>query len=121
MEHRHAARRRTPQPLPRPLLRCAGVRAYLLAWDPVAQKARWRNDFRPSGGVLSTAGGLIFAGDAGGTFHAFDPATGATLWTHDVLPGVATPVSYMVDGRQYVAVLSGTRGGRVFAFALDAK
>lgn len=96
-----------------------GSRGFLVAWDPVAQRARWRIDFRPSGGVLSTAGGLLFVGDAAGTFYALDPVTGNTLWEHALLPGVATPVTYAVDGRQYVSVLSGTTRGRVFTFALD--
>jgi PQQ-dependent dehydrogenase (methanol/ethanol family) len=102
-----------PAPLP-------GIRAFLVAWDPVAQKERWRNEFRPSGGVLS-AGNLIFAGDAGGKLYAFDPATGKTLWEHQMQPGVATPISYLVDGRQYVSVLSGVSNGRVYTFGLDAK
>jgi PQQ-dependent dehydrogenase (methanol/ethanol family) len=104
----------TPAPLP-------GIRAFLVAWDPVAQKERWRNEFRPSGGVLSTGGNLIFAGDAGGKLHAFDPATGKSLWEHQMLPGVATPISYLVDGRQYISVLSGVSNGRVFTFGLGAK
>jgi outer membrane protein assembly factor BamB len=95
------------------------IRAFLVAWDPVAQKQRWRNEFRPAGGVLSTAGSLIFVGDAGGKLYAFEPETGKTLWEHEMLPGVATPVTYMVDGKQYVAVLAGANNGRVFAFALE--
>jgi quinohemoprotein ethanol dehydrogenase len=101
----------SPTPLP-------GIKAFLVAWDPVAQKERWRNEFRPSGGVLSTAGNLIFVGDAGGTFYAFDPATGKSLWQTATLPGVATPVTYMVDGKQYISVLAGSSRGRVFTFAL---
>jgi quinohemoprotein ethanol dehydrogenase len=101
----------TPAPIP-------SVRAFLVAWDPVAQKERWRNEFRPSGGVLSTAGNLIFAGDAVGKLHAFEPATGKTLWQGDTQAGVATPVTYMIDGVQYVSVLAGTSKGRVFTFAL---
>jgi quinohemoprotein ethanol dehydrogenase len=95
-----------------------GIRAFLVAWDPVAQKERWRNAFRPSGGVLSTAGNLIFVGDAAGTLHAFDPATGKSLWAAEMQPGVATPVTYMLDGKQYVSVLAGASNGRVFTFAL---
>jgi quinohemoprotein ethanol dehydrogenase len=102
------------EPVPMP-----EIRAFLVAWDPVAQKQRWRNDFRPAGGVLSTAGNLIFVGDAGGKLYAFDPATGKALWEQEMLPGVATPVTYMVDGKQYVAVLAGANNGRVFAFALE--
>jgi quinohemoprotein ethanol dehydrogenase len=103
-----------PAPLP-------GIRGFLVAWDPVAQKERWRNEFRPSGGVLSTDGDLLFAGSGDGKFFAFNPATGATLWQHDVQQGVATPVTYEVDGKQYVSVLSGTSKARVYTFALDAK
>jgi quinohemoprotein ethanol dehydrogenase len=95
-----------------------GIRAFLVAWDPIAQKERWRNEFRPSGGVLSTAGDLIFAGDAAGKLFAFDPATGKVLWQADVQPGVATPVTYQIDGKQYVSVLAGSSNGRVFTFAL---
>jgi quinohemoprotein ethanol dehydrogenase len=93
---------------------------FFVAWDPVAQKARWRIPFQPSGGALSTAGQLIFVGNNAGTLFALDPATGATLWQHAMMPGVATPITYKLDGRQYVAVMSGANGGRVFAFALDA-
>jgi PQQ-dependent dehydrogenase (methanol/ethanol family) len=100
-----------PAPIP-------GIRAFLVAWDPVTQKERWRNEFRPGGGVLSTAGNLIVAGDAGGKLHAFDPATGKSLWQGDVQPGVATPVTYMIDGKQYISVLAGSTKGRVFTFAL---
>jgi quinohemoprotein ethanol dehydrogenase len=93
---------------------------FFVAWDPVAQQARWRLPFQPSGGALSASGQLIFVGNGAGTLFALDPATGATLWQHAMLPGVATPITYKLDGRQYVAVMSGTSAGRVFAFALDA-
>ncbi len=95
-------------------------RGFFVAWDPVAQKERWRLEFNPSGGALSTAGGLIFVGDAAGNFKALDPATGQTLWERTLLTGVATPITYELDGKQYVSVLSGTTKGRVFTFALDA-
>ncbi len=106
-----------PPPPPAPL---PGRRGFIVAWDPIAQKERWRNEFNPSGGVLSTASNLIFVGDGGGTLFALDAVTGKTLWEHKMLPGVATPVTYELDGKQFVAVLSGTGGGRVFGFALDA-
>ena len=104
-----------PAPAPLP-----GRRGWFVAWDPIAQKERWRNEFNPSGGVLSTASNLIFVGDGGGTLFALDAVTGKALWEHKMLPGVATPVTYALDGKQFVAVLSGTGNGRVFAFALDA-
>jgi outer membrane protein assembly factor BamB len=105
---------------PPPPAALPGRRGFLVAWDPVAQKERWRNEFNPAGGVLSTAGNLIFVGDGGGKFQALDPATGKVLWEHQTMPGVATPVTYELDGKQYVAVMAGTANGRVFSFALDA-
>jgi quinohemoprotein ethanol dehydrogenase len=107
-----------PPPPPDPKAPAMG--GFFVAWDPVAQKARWRLPFQPSGGALSTAGQLIFVGNNSGTLFALDPATGATLWQHQMLPGVGTPITYRIDGRQYVAVMSGISDGRVFAFALDA-
>ena len=114
-DHRCAGSAAAPAPAPLP-----GRRGWFVAWDPVAQKERWRNEFNPSGGVLSTASNLIFVGDGGGKLTALDAATGKALWEHQMLPGVATPVTYEVNGKQFVAVLSGTGNGRVFAFALDA-
>ena len=91
-----------------------------MAWEPIAPKERWPLDFNPAGGVLSTASNLIFVGDGGGKFMALDAATGKTLWERQTLPGVATPVTYELDGKQFIAVMAGTAKGRVFAFALDA-
>ena len=87
----------------------------------MANKERWRIEFSPSGGALSTGGHLIFVGDNGGTFMALDPATGKTLWEHKLMAGIATPVTYELDGKQYVAVMSGIANGKVFAFTLDGK
>ena len=98
-----------------------GLRGFFVAWDPVANKERWRIEFRPSGGALSTAGQLVFVGDNTGAFMALDPATGKTLWEHKLMTGIATPVTYELDGKQYVAVMSGVNGGKVFAFTLDGK
>jgi quinohemoprotein ethanol dehydrogenase len=97
------------------------ARGFFVAWDPVAQKERWRLDFRPSGGALATAGNLVFVGENPGRFVALDPATGKVLWEQTLLTSIATPISYEVDGRQYVSVLSGAQRGRVFTFTLDGK
>ncbi len=60
------------------------------------------------GGVLATAGGLLFAGAGQGWFAAFDSATGRRLWQYRCDAGVnAPPISYAVDGRQYIAVAAG--------------
>lgn len=67
------------------------------------------------GGVLATAGGLVFVGEGGGTFAAFDAASGERLWGHNVAAGVnAPPVSYQVGETQFIAVAAG--GSRFFGF-----
>ncbi len=67
-------------------------------------------------GVLSTAGGLIFYGETGGSFAAVDAKSGATLWHFNTgNQWKASPITYMVDGRQYVAIAS---GGNIIAFGL---
>lgn len=92
---------------------------FFVAWDPVANKQAWRIPFQSSGGALSTAGNLIFVGNGGGKFFALDPLTGKTLWESQLLPGgVATPISYELDGKQYIAVMAGISKGRVYGFAL---
>ena len=80
------------------------------AWDPVAQKTVWFNkDKLPwAGGVTSTAGGVVFHGDITGWFKALDAKTGATLWKFNAGSGIsAAPMTYVLDGKQYVAVVSG--------------
>src|SRR5262249_44760544 len=78
------------------------------------------------GGVLATAGELVFNGEANGWFKAYDGMTGKELWKYNCGAGVNAPaVSYMVDGKQYVAVAAGgnkqidsKRGNSVFVFTL---
>ncbi|MCC7251732.1 PQQ-binding-like beta-propeller repeat protein [Hyphomicrobium sp.] len=78
------------------------------------------------GGVLATAGGLVFTGEGGGDFSAFDAKTGAKLWSFSCGAGVnAPPVSYELDGEQYIAVAAGgsqiwgfRQGGAVVVFGL---
>jgi len=60
------------------------------------------------GGALSTGGDLVFTGEGDGTFDAFDARNGRRLWTYQLTAGVnAPPISYQVDGKQYVAVAAG--------------
>ena len=85
----------------------------LLAWDPVSQQSRWRVPHSApwNGGVLSTAGGLVFQGTGDGDLLAYDAASGSTLWHFDAGLGIiASPISYSVDGRQYVSLLVGYGG-----------
>lgn len=85
----------------------------LRAWDPLARKVVWESPPQPwwSGGLLTTAGGLVFQGSTDGEFRAFDAATGQLLKTlRTGLAMLAPPMSYAVDGEQYVAVLAGLGG-----------
>ena len=91
----------------------AMVKGQLIAWDPVAQKARWsvEHPFFWNAGVLTTAGGLVFQGAAQGEFAAYDAASGAKLWSYETVNGViAPPATYEVDGEQYVALMVGYGG-----------
>jgi len=112
----------------------------LVAWDPVAQREAWRvvHPQALSGGTLSTAAGIVFQGRADGRFRAYRASDGEVLWEFAQETGiVAAPVTYAVDGRQFVAVLSGFGGpevlvntplgdgstgpGRLLVFALDGQ
>ena len=67
------------------------------------------------GGVLATAGALVFVGEGNGDFRAFHARTGARLWQFNCGAGVnAPPVTYELDGRQYVAVAAG--GSAIFGY-----
>ncbi|MFK8021931.1 MAG: PQQ-binding-like beta-propeller repeat protein, partial [Pseudomonadales bacterium] len=86
----------------------------LLAWDPVKQEQRWVQDpERPTlGGTLSTAGMLVFQGGKHGNLTAHDAETGAELWAHNTqTAAMAAPISYAVNGVQYVAIAVGFGGG----------
>lgn len=90
------------------------LKGVLIAWDPIKQKEMWRVDHGGpwNGGVLATAGGLVFQGNAKGEFNAFNATSGKKLWSFDSKIGiVAPPVSYAVNGKQYVAVMVGYGGG----------
>jgi alcohol dehydrogenase (cytochrome c)/quinohemoprotein ethanol dehydrogenase len=96
----------------------AGYRGYLKAWDPVAQKEVWKVEHTGgwNGGVLSTAGNLVFQGTAAGDLVAFDAASGTKLWSSSVQTGViAAPMTYAVAGQQYVAIVAGWGGAYALA------
>ena len=112
----------------------------LVAWDPIAQQARWRvkHPFYQNGGVLATGGGLVFQGTADGMLYGYDAVSGKQLWSYATTNGIlAPPISYSLDGLQYVAVMVGAGGfgamtgtispdrprlpGRLLVFALDGK
>jgi quinohemoprotein ethanol dehydrogenase len=90
-----------------------GASSHLLAWDPVNRKEAWRVEHPGpgNGGVLATAGNLILQGTFGGNFVIYRADTGEKLWSMPVQTSViAAPMSYEIDGEQYVAVLVGTGG-----------
>lgn len=95
------------------------VRARLIAWDPVKQKEAWRVDRADvwNGGTLATAGNLVFQGTGSAQFSAYSADTGRELWSAPTQTGViAGPITYTVDGEQYVAVLAGWGGGGPLTF-----
>lgn len=120
----------------------ATLKGRLIAWDPKTQQARWSVEHPNAwnGGVLSTAGGLVFQGRLNGLFVAYDAATGEKLWSQDLHSGANSgPATYEIDGAQYVTITTGwgslyalTMGfdydqkvspsvGKVVTFKLDGK
>lgn len=110
-------------------------KGYLMAWDPVARKSAWQVE-GSGGGVLATAGGLVFQGKSRngvlGEFAAYRADTGERLWHIDTPNAIiAGAMSYSVDGEQYIAVASGANSmsgggptymsqpGRLLVFKLD--
>lgn len=87
---------------------------YLLAWDPVQQKEAWRvpQNIAWNGGVLTTAGNLVIQGTGRREFAIYRADTGEKLWSFSTQNGiVAPPITYTVDGEQYISVLAGWGGG----------
>ena len=124
------------QPDPKPKLS-------LLAWDPRRARPVWEIDttgeldpaaefLRRGAGVMSTAGGLVFQGGPDGRLRAIDASTGRLLHSIEVNTSMlAAPMTYLIDGEQYVAVMAGVgdyegyvdkrygKRGRIVAFKLD--
>ena len=91
----------------------AATTGQLVAWDVAGRKAAWKVDLvGPSnGGVLSTAGNLVFQGTAAGDFIAYTASKGEKLWSFPAQTGIiAAPMTYAIDGEQYVAILAGWGG-----------
>jgi alcohol dehydrogenase (cytochrome c) len=99
----------------------------IVATDYNTGKIRWKvkKPLPMFGGILATAGGLIFTGEGSGEFGAYDSATGKELWSYRTDAGVNAPAStYMLDGKQYVVVGAGgntqlnyKRGNKFYVFA----
>jgi alcohol dehydrogenase (cytochrome c) len=91
---------------------------FLKAIDPATGQVKWKFEHTSPtwSGVLSTAGGLVFTGDAEGNFIAMDAAAGKPLWHFQMGGAVyAAPIAFAVDGREYVAIAAGSA---VYAFGL---
>lgn len=98
------------------------------AINPVTGQIQWQRQvpMPMSGGALATAGGLLFVGQSTGTLDAFDARTGELLWQFETGAGVSgSPVTYQIDGVQYIAVASGghyqldtPRGDAIVVFTL---
>ena len=85
----------------------------MLAWDPVKSAAKWvvNHELPMNGGVMSSAGGLVFQGTATGWFNAYEANTGKKLWSYNVQSSMqAPPVSYSIAGEQYVLAAVGSSG-----------
>ena len=81
-----------------------------IAWDPVKMKEVWTipQKYPLTGGAVTTAGNLLFFGNHEGVFQAHNALTGDLLWTYKTTSGVsAAPMTYSIDGKQYVAVVEG--------------
>jgi quinohemoprotein ethanol dehydrogenase len=87
--------------------------SWLSAWDPVRQREVWRAPTPGvwNGGTLTTAGNLVFQGQADGQFNAYSADFGQLLWSFDAKMGISgAPISYSVRGKQYVSVVAGWGG-----------
>jgi quinohemoprotein ethanol dehydrogenase len=90
-----------------------GHRSFLKAWNPVTQTEAWRVQLPGNwpGGVMATAGGLVFQGQIDGRFVGRDAATGTEMWSYKTeAPIVGAPISYRVGGKQYITVITGSGG-----------
>jgi alcohol dehydrogenase (cytochrome c) len=82
----------------------------IVAVDPKTGDTKWRFDMVSStaAGLLATAGGLVFGGDGQGYLIAFDGRSGKVLWKFQTGGGIsAPPISYALNGRQYIAIAAG--------------
>jgi alcohol dehydrogenase (cytochrome c) len=101
--------------VPDPIVRPTGA---LKAIDPTTGAVKWEFKYfsNPNGGALSTAGGVVFAGESDGNFIALDGRTGQDLWNVQLGAAIySTAITYRLDGKQYVVIPAGSA---LFAFAI---
>jgi PQQ-dependent dehydrogenase (methanol/ethanol family) len=96
------------------------IRGRLFAFDPISGATKWANSdmFQDYSGPLTTDGGVLFTGTLDGWFRAVDEATGKVLYEFHAPSGIiGNPITYMHDGKQYVAVLTGVGGWAAIGLA----
>jgi quinohemoprotein ethanol dehydrogenase len=97
----------------------AGLFGRLVGWDPIAESARWsvEEEIAVNGGVLATAGNLVFQGQGTGEFAAYTADTGRKLWSIQTKSAIdSIPVTFSINGEQYVITSVGWgSGSRLFA------
>ena len=88
---------------------------FFVAWDPIAQQGSVAHSVPVERRrVIGGRSVDLRRQQSTGKFMALDPLTGKTLWEQQLQPGVATPISYELDGKQYIAVMSGVSKGKSF-------
>ncbi len=105
------------------------AKGILKAFDPLTGETLWavENAVSRVGGVLATAGGVVFQGDGSGAVSAYDSDTGERLWRFDSYGSIqAPPMTYELAGRQYVALVASANFnyenyGKIMAFALGGE
>jgi quinohemoprotein ethanol dehydrogenase len=88
-------------------------KSFLVAWDPVKQREAWSVALTGpvNGSTMTTSGNLVMQGQVTGELSIYAADNGKKLWSFDAQTGVvAQPITYLVDGRQYVTVVVGWRG-----------
>ena len=89
----------------------------LIAFDPLTGETKWKVKHEQfwNGGPLTTAGNLVFQGNGSGFFEAYNAENGELLWSRNTWTGImAPPVTYMIDGQQYISILAGDGGASNF-------
>jgi quinohemoprotein ethanol dehydrogenase len=92
-------------------------KGYLKAFDPLTGESKWVVELPHfwNGGVVASAGGLVFQGDATGHVTAYDKDNGEMLWQFNAYSSIlAPPITFMQDGVQYVSIMTGSGGGNLF-------
>ena len=98
------------------------IRGETVAWDPEKQERVWTHKHARTwnGGLLATAGNLVFQGTADNKFMAFKADTGEVVWQQDIQLGVvAAPITYAVDGEQYIAIMAKWGGAVPMALGVE--